>query len=438
MSRIPLCEPPELGDAVPPARILHDLRIKVVTPIFGGSAEAGQVDPRRPVCAKSIRGHLRFWWRACRAGQFQTAADLYSAEEKIWGSTSVPSAVDVIIKDLECGKEIDWIERRRQDVRTETRPRPPRNFPAYALFPFQGQNNEPPKTCQEGVAFTLRITLAKGQSEEAIRPEIEAALWAWILFGGVGARTRRGCGSLFCENAPENWQFKSVKRAARAYIKEPAPDWQLQDIPILHESCLLFQPRILPTMQAWESAVNLMRDFRQRVGFARNEGEDPRRPGRSRWPEPDSIRRLSTSCERHAPIHKVERYFPRADLGMPIIFHFPDARAGCPDDHTLAPCAENATRMSSPIILKPLAMSAETAIVVALRLNVQHVWQNAQIPVLLKSSRSETRLVPDDLNSGSNDKLVSPLKGNNARDAFMSFAQGELSDAKEVVLCATF
>lgn len=38
--------------------------IEVITPLFGGGVEVGVNDPVTLICPSSIRGLLRFWWRA--------------------------------------------------------------------------------------------------------------------------------------------------------------------------------------------------------------------------------------------------------------------------------------------------------------------------------------------------------------------------------------
>src|SRR5947199_255505 len=47
--------------------------------------------------------------------------------------------------------------------------------------------------------------------------------------------------------------------------------------------------------------------------------------GRSDWPEPDAIRRLTTkNAKFRLPEHPVEKKFPRAVFGLPIGFKFKD------------------------------------------------------------------------------------------------------------------
>src|SRR4051794_27912637 len=64
-------------------------RYKLITPLFGGGVEPGVNDDVTLISGKAIRGHLRFWWRATRGGQF--AGDLKKMkeiEDMIWGAAS--------------------------------------------------------------------------------------------------------------------------------------------------------------------------------------------------------------------------------------------------------------------------------------------------------------------------------------------------------------
>ena len=122
---------------------LFDLDVSVVTPLFGGGATAGVADPLAPVRAASVRGHLRFWWRACKSAGFATADALFDQEEAIWGSTAYPSPVAVIVSLLSSGTKVESREyQRRADGR----------FPAYALFPTKTLLARRWKTCDSSCA----------------------------------------------------------------------------------------------------------------------------------------------------------------------------------------------------------------------------------------------------------------------------------------------
>lgn len=109
----------------------------------------------------------------------------------------------------------------------------------------------------------------------------------------------------------------------------------------------------------WCEMVDLMKQFRQGEEIGRNKGG--KTPGRSRWPEPDTIRRkVEAHLELHVPTMQVEG-FPRARFGMPIIFHFKDSDFGGkskPDMDPIDTCLrpESSSRMASPVLLSPVKL----------------------------------------------------------------------------------
>jgi CRISPR-associated protein Cmr1 len=120
----------------------------------------------------------------------------------------------------------------------------------------------------------------------------------------------------------------------------------------------MIAPAAASPMAAWEAAVGLMREFRQGENMGRNRGMAPNRPGRSRWPEADSLRGITRKGEeRHLEGITAEgRAFPRAELGLPIVFHFKDPQDS-PNNSELYPERNpESHRMASPVILRPLGI----------------------------------------------------------------------------------
>lgn len=410
----------------PPAPTVTDLTlsttsktytIRVVTPLFGGGVETGTNDPVTLIRPSSIRGHLRFWWRATRGAAFSSVKELRQREAEIWGTTENPSSVVLtvrIIAKMEATACAEW--RRRKPPKegyalTWYAPFDGSNNPLpYALFPFQGeapdevldnQDASKPAKSVRSAEFELKIELptpermarlrrtfneqrAKielpqlNESHDDIQRDIEAAVWAWANFGGIGARTRRGCGALYCkELAPpsaheiSNW-FKDASKTFELSEAKRCLSWPtLRAVLVLNES--------EPLLQAWRKTVGLMREFRQgKIG--RDVSKFP--PGRSYWPEADSLRAIT---KKGKPSHlksitlpsPVKPAFPRAELGLPIVFHFKDSSDKPNDcvlyayDHDKADEREKRIdRMASPLILRPLACgdsNQAVAMVVSLR-----------------------------------------------------------------------
>jgi len=117
-------------------------------------------------------------------------------------------------------------------------------------------------------------------------------------------------------------------------------------------------------VDAWKTVIGLLREFRQGVGVARNPGRQANRPGRSRYPEPETIRRVTNARPRqHGRLaHIPNDAFPRAEFGLPILYHFQGQ--GEPPDTVLYPLVNGTSRerMASPLILKPLALANGKAV----------------------------------------------------------------------------
>lgn len=439
--------PPSFAIVAPPRKVIWEGEIQVVTPMFGGSATAGKVDPERPVNAKMIRGHLRFWWRALHAHRFLAAnsgtptQSLFCEESRLWGGVTKPdprhSVVDVVVSAVQSGKPF-----RCRNT----------SAPGYALFPFR--QARPSQEGLEGVSF--KLALAWSQSEQTawndelrarVRKGAESALYAWLLFGGVGARTRRGCGTLYTSEWPFSGDVSQLENYLRQLVEAPAGDSLLGlPVPTLRGARLLIGNARCPNaVAAWKAAVEAMQQFRQGPGIGRDEGSI-RPAGESRWPEADSIR---SATRKHAgyraPFHPAQPYYPRADLGLPIVVHFlrDDHEAGDPEEVTIGPPTDSGkARMASPIILKALPTGENSAVPIALQLHAPHVWDTSVAPQIVlwdKESKSQVGAPLDpisELQGLSKRAQVPPLRdyrGGGAREAFMEYFKQQ-KRAQEVML----
>lgn len=64
------------------------------------------------------------------------------------------------------------------------------------------------------------------------------------------------------------------------------------------------------------------------------------------------IRRLTKKhAEGHKPQHPLEKYYPRAAFGLPIVFHFQSSDD--PEQVILEPNDDRHDRMASPLVLRP-------------------------------------------------------------------------------------
>lgn len=219
------------------------------------------------------------------------------------------------------------------------------------------------------------------QDKKKLGNEIEAALWAWINFGGLGARTRRGCGSLYCETFSPKVQEVSKERFDQ-WFKEKICQYAISIPEVSREWATLswdfrLQNKASKTHLSWTKTMETYSEFRKKHNVQNGEA------GRSYWPEADSIRRLANMShpdhELPYPSNKPKRYiaFPRAQFGMPIVFNFKkeskkDKKRSKeeiakrkwfqkePNTKMLVP--RNKNRLASPLILKPLAINQKESV----------------------------------------------------------------------------
>lgn len=392
---------------------------RLITPLFGGGVTPGTADPLTTVRAASVRGQLRFWWRATRSGRYGSGAAglqaLRAAEALLWGAASTakdarPAQVEILVRcNPEEGDSVGQIDRPfevvpRVNQRGQTvpriQPRPGTCAPAYAAFPLQPKEGTPIGTETLAVRNDIRFRLtlsyqAAWQDDEQAahfagspQEEVEAALWAWETFGGIGARTRRGFGALWCEqiDGVRNTDLPpSTEKGARHWLDQHLTthiadqQWH-PDLPHLSAQT---RYRVLPppaqgggSQDAWEYLIRRLKEFRQ---YRLPHGA-PNDRGRSQWPEPDEIRRRTKQFKptHRQPISDVHS-FPRAAFGLPIVFHFKDMNRNMPDDPnsdphdtTLqgAPVGETKyERLASQLILRPLMTADGRALALALVLD---------------------------------------------------------------------
>lgn len=370
------------------------LHLASVTPIYGGGAVAREVDRDTPIRVPGVRGQLRFFWRALfpPGKRDELAGRERALFGGVFGEEVMRSRVDVWVTD---------VEPREEPARDNVGYRTPG---AYALWPARGTNDgvEPAERWSPGVRFCLHVR-APG---EVLDTEIVPALRAWLWFGGVGARTRRGCGSLTVIEDAAQWlpgklAWGELDRllGARGAL-DPGSGGALCDMPSLHGAALHHgapaSGKGEPAMTAWLQALDWLRDFRQ--GARKSEAEpeqdfarrkiqkEPRdRPGESNWPEADKVRRLCEQLGRgrrwtHPPVHDGDPAWPRAGFGLPIVGQF-QGKGPNGERYTEPPSFElrwvdkdgnQRERLASPVIVKALAMADGRFAPVALWLHRAH------------------------------------------------------------------
>ncbi|HQO03596.1 MAG TPA: type III-B CRISPR module RAMP protein Cmr1 [Spirochaetota bacterium] len=164
-------------------------KFEVVTPMFTGGADPACAEIR----AQSIKGLLRFWWRV-----FQSEPDikkLKEEENRIFGSTKGKSRFSIAVSCQE--------KPRMEDLnKGETYSVAGKSFSPgiieYLAFGVCSYNSEQRKFVYLREHFTpeSKFELHFTFYDDSIKNEVLKSLALLVCYGGIGAKSRNGFGSV--------------------------------------------------------------------------------------------------------------------------------------------------------------------------------------------------------------------------------------------------
>lgn len=171
----------------------QEYEVEIVTPLFLGGADPKKAELRAP----SIKGALRFWWRALYGSD--DLEDMKRREAEIFGSPEGKSAVIIqLVNITECKPVLNNIPRGRTfTIHSSSRNKDMTlgiiDYLAYGLHKYQkGQGNVYIKEhIQPREKFKIRLFLKHNNFEQVL-----TAFNILIGYGGLGARSRNGFGSV--------------------------------------------------------------------------------------------------------------------------------------------------------------------------------------------------------------------------------------------------
>jgi CRISPR-associated protein Cmr6 len=292
--------------------------LELATPAFlaGASQKSGDCQLRGP----HLRGLLRWWWRTLHSGHLNRQS-LLALETALWGNHNQPGALALALQP----EGLPQARRFRKQERTAGFPRPQEPKTAQGLW-YLAHGMDSPETqrlyLDAGTRWNLQIqaqpatftkTTEQGTesivlSAEQVQAQASAALWLLTRFGGVGARQRKGFGSL---QPLEHTTLDTCLADAEALrqhcgFNHPfTPAWA--EIPSLQQ-CLEFTPIQTAWKNPWfaldQLGASLQAFARQHkhqalkkaLGLPREIGEpvegtfEPGRPVRNRFSSPALFR----------------------------------------------------------------------------------------------------------------------------------------------------
>lgn len=172
---------------------------ELVTPIHGGGVEARHSDADLSIRVAAIRGQLRFWWRLLAQHKWKLK-DIRKAEFALWGGMNDGDeggghASLVFLRVA--------VEKKLQEASLSDYAKNINDTLGYALFTARRTTTGLPemKLGKEGLRWNLQYCFDQKISDEQKNQVLETLRW-WVTFGGIGGRTRRGCGAFTAEGLP--------------------------------------------------------------------------------------------------------------------------------------------------------------------------------------------------------------------------------------------
>jgi len=332
------------------------VKVELVTPQFGGGAESRKPDAKQWLRPASVRGALRFWWRALFGASFSTPKEMHAAESSIFGCTAAEKErgsagkVSVTVRVLADATVKPWDDYQQLDtVRVQQGQRAGQKVVAsaqsVAYFPANENKREQQKTAGlVSPSAQAVLTISDLSFARPTKDRLDAVQWeqvleslrAFILFGGSGSRTRRAAGAICLSSAEDSQKlsFPTTTESIKRWVAKYTNRGNEHECFLLSRCQYVYitQDRYDTGEKAQEALLAMWREFRQQrphpaSWFGGNKW------GRTNWPEADAIRMLTkqhASWENkgrpidHAPLSVNEGLVPRAHLGLPIIVKFKD------------------------------------------------------------------------------------------------------------------
>lgn len=186
--------------------------LKLVSPAFVGGAEPEKAELR----VASLRGLLRFWWRATQPPM--SPAELRKKENELFGGTDTGQSKFLMRITEDSAKTLPAGTNVANSI----------GYLGYGIAEYKPRQGV--RTVRDaldaGSRFTLQLLFKKGAAGR--KDELLEALWCLTHLGGMGSRSRRGFGSTVVADV-EGADFPALPRSPeelRERIEEKF--WELE------------------------------------------------------------------------------------------------------------------------------------------------------------------------------------------------------------------
>lgn len=203
--------------------------------------------------AASIKGALRFWFRAISYAKYKHHGEVKKVEDRLFGSVASQSSFFLKL----CSKNVKVESESKKckelfDIELA--------YLGYGLFKRKkGGNSYRPYLIPEGT-FTLTILISPKNIKRINVKDLIEPIKALGLFGGLGSRSRRGFGSVTLTSitidGKDEWTAPTTREELQKTIKEFYSQLQLNDeMPEYTSFCNMTKTVILDVHDNYKDAL---------------------------------------------------------------------------------------------------------------------------------------------------------------------------------------
>ena len=193
---------------------------RVVTPMFCAGADPGNAELRMP----SFKGVLRFWWRALAWSRLDGALEkIQQEEDTLFGSTASGQSL--------LSMRLAQSDRRKNILGKNLSVGQGARYLGYGVM--ESGSDDERECLLPPLHFTVRLRGCDLDNEQLT--SLQSALIALGTIGGMGARSRKGFGSLVIKSlrvdSKERWRMPKTVNDLGNRIKTIRPGRGPEDLP---------------------------------------------------------------------------------------------------------------------------------------------------------------------------------------------------------------
>lgn len=232
------------SDKAEPIRAEIIIEVELVSPgFFAGAEQFGNA--AREGCnlrSATLRGLLRWWWRTLHAG-FIDIVILRALEASIWGNTESGGAVRIVIERISQGTACPYDKRSKAQFDNTLKKSdygipgsdPTKTtqglwYTSYGMDESRGRRWYLEPGPKWRIRIICRTAYYDGQSipPDMVLKQALAALFLLCYLGGVGAKSRKGFGSLKCQLG-DTWSLDKCREIGDSLRKHLGLPNKFQD-----------------------------------------------------------------------------------------------------------------------------------------------------------------------------------------------------------------